>query len=67
MPNETHTKEEFYLLEPEIRNSTLNYNFLEYLKEEIIDSDSLWFRASFIGKQKWNNSSAAISKNKLDK
>jgi len=64
---EVNSKEEFdslwTLLEPEIQNVTQNNGFLKYLKEEIIASDSLWFKgASFIGKQKCNNSLEAINK-----
>jgi len=58
---ETKSKEEFLslwrILEPEILSITNNESFNKYLNDEIINSESLWFNgASFIGKQKCNNS-----------
>lgn len=65
--SESKSKEDFdnlwELLEPEIRKITESEPFVLYFKEQIIDSTSLWFcGASFIGKQKCNNSLEGLNR-----
>lgn len=67
MLSETNSKNEFdllwSLLEPEIKEITQSSDFMKYLTENVISDRSLWFKgASFIGKQKCNNSLEAINK-----
>ena len=63
----TKSKEEFLslwiLLEPEIKKITQSDSFVKYLKDEIIDSESIWYSGgSFVGKQKCNNSLEGINR-----
>ena len=67
MLSECKTQKDFdklwILLEPEIKNLTGSDPFVKYFKEEIIDSNALWYcGASFVGKQKCNNSLEAMNR-----
>ena len=64
---EAQSEEEFQslwkILEPEIQKLTNCESFVKYLKNEVIDSEGLWYNgASFAGKQKCNNSLEGINR-----
>jgi len=67
MLSECKSQEEFdslwKLLEPEVEKITGSEAFMGYFKQEIIKSCSLWYcGASFVGKQKCNNSLEAMNR-----